>query len=222
MGLLDLFKQLTGRKYLPKVSVDHVVAPYEESGTNASYSHKSGYIVLPISYVEETSGGNGAGYYKVPVAQPDGSTRIECSYQSARPASATAGPFASSQACQAGATSVAIVRLHRPVTTKTLAYSNQRHGLLPKVHEPDPNQSYLRTQDSSVVLGIERNVSAPEFGAMESHGAAWGVNGSTSLVYTTEEPIAGKVNEKVPRNSYDGTEDASVPKLSDYERSTLL
>lgn len=221
MGLLDLFKQLTGRKYLPKVRVDHVVAPYEESGANASYSHKSGYIVLPISYVEETSG-TGAGYYKVPVTQPDGSTRLECSYQSARPASAVSGPFASADACAAGQTSVAIVRLHRPVTSKTVAYTNQRHGLLPEVHEPDPSQSYLRTQDSSVVLGVDRTVAAPEFGAMESHGAAWSVNGSTSIVFTTEEPIAKKSNEKVPRNSYDGTEDASVPKLSDFQRSAVL
>jgi len=221
MGLLDLFKQLTKRAYLPKVSASHVVAPYEQAGTTSSYSHKSGFIVLPISYVEDASG-TGAGYYKVPVLQPDGSTRIECSYQSSRPASAIAGPYASSQACAGGETSVAIVRLHRAVTTKTLNYNNQRHGLLPEVHEPDPNQSYLRTQDSSVVLGVERNVSAPEFGAMESHGAAWSVSGSTSMVYATEEPIANKTSEKVPRNSYDGTEDSSVPKLSDFQRSKLL
>jgi hypothetical protein len=55
MSLLNLLKNLTGRTYLPKVAAQHVAAPYEASGADASYSHTSGLICLPISYTESIS-----------------------------------------------------------------------------------------------------------------------------------------------------------------------
>lgn len=177
MGLLDLFRQITGRGYLPRVAAQHVAAPYEKAGASASYSHVSGYITLPVSYTE----GN--------------------SYSS-------------------DTTSVVAVRVHKPITTKTLSYDNQRHGLLPEVLEPQPGQ-YLRPQDSSVVVGSSRNVSAPEFGALESHGAAWNASGNTSIVFLDQEPFSVKAGEKVPQNSYDGTDATLVPSLSQYPRRTI-
>jgi hypothetical protein len=169
MGLIDLFKQLTNRSYLPKVSRQHTIAPYEEAGAGASYSHQSGYIVLPISYVEGTS---------LPSSEEH--------------------------------TSVAVIRLHRPITTKTVSYTNQRHGLLPEVHEPIPGQ-YLRSQDSAVVMGTSRTVAAPQFGSLESHGAAWSASGSTNFVFTTDEHFANKATEKLVQNSYDGTDTSLIP-----------
>lgn len=171
MGLIDLFKQLTSRTYLPKVSQQHTIAPYEQAGANATYSHQSGYIALPISYVEGTS--------------------LSTSEEHV---------------------SVAVIRLHRPITTKSVAYKNERHGLLPEVFEPIPGQ-YLRSQDAAVVMGSTRSVNAPQFGGLESHGAAWSASGSTSFVYTSDEHYANKATEKVVTNSYDGTDASLIPSV---------
>lgn len=172
MGLLSLFKSITGRTYLPKVSPNHVVAPYEASGVQSNYSHSSGYLTLPISYTE-------------------GNTY------------------------SASTQSVAIIRLHKPMTVKVINYNNQRHGLLPEVREPLPGQ-YLRTTDNSVVLSTDRSVSSPEFGAQETHGAAFGVSGQTTIVYKDQESYAVKISEKTPQASYDGTETASIPSITEY------
>lgn len=172
MGLLSLFRSITGRTYLPKVSADHVVAPYEASGVQANYSHSSGYMVLPISYTE----GN---------------------------------------AYSSSTQSAAIIRLHKPITTKVLSYQNQRHGLPPEVLEPKPNE-YVRPSDMSVVISTDRNVASPQFGAQETHGAAFGVSGQTTLVYQTQEPYSVRTLEKTPKASYDATEKEAVPSITSY------
>lgn len=172
MGLLSLFKQITGRGYLPKVSPNHVVAPYEASGVQANYSHRSGYITLPISYTEGNAYSN--------------STE-----------------------------SVAVIRLHKPMSVKVINYANQRHGLPPEVLEPLPGQ-YVRTTDNSVVLSTDRTVSSPEFGAQETHGAAFGVSGQTTIVYKTQESYAVRQSEKTPQASYDATEKDSIPSITNY------
>lgn len=172
MGLLNLFKSITGRGYLPKVSANHVVAPYEASGVQATYSHISGYITLPISYTE----GN---------------------------------------AYSTSTQSVAVIRLHKPISVKVINYANQRHGLPPEVLEPLPGQ-YVRATDNSVVLSTDRTVSSPEFGAQETHGAAFGVSGQTTLVYQTQESYAVRNGEKTPQASYDATEASAVPSITNY------
>jgi hypothetical protein len=111
--------------------------------------------------------------------------------------------------------SIATIRLHKPITTKVLSYQNQRHGLPPEVLEPMPNQ-YVRPSDMSVVISSDRNVSSPQFGAQETHGAAFGASGQTTLVYQTQEPYAVRATEKTPQSSYDATEAAAVPSITSY------
>jgi hypothetical protein len=175
MGLLDLLRQVTQRVYLPSVAKEHVVAPYEKAEATASYSHTSGYIVLPVAYMESGSSGSGSG---------------------------------------AKETSVAI-RLHQPITVKSVKHTGSRHGLLPEVFEPKPGQ-YVR-DDKSVVLDVARSISAPEFGAGEHHGAAFAVAGSTTIVLGGDLPPA-MLTDPIPKNLYDGTVTPVPVTMADYTR----
>jgi hypothetical protein len=177
MSLLDLLKNLTGRTYLPKVAAQHVAAPYQASGADASYSHNSGYICLPISYTETLSLSGGDN------------------------------------------TSVAVIRLHKPVTAKVVNYTNQRHGQLPEVYETVPGV-YEYDQKNMVVLNSSRSVASPQFGAFETHGASFAASGQTTMMFTNDEHFAEKT-ERIPQASYDATPCADVPELKDYPRRAL-
>jgi hypothetical protein len=178
MGLLDILRSYTDRKYLPKVAPSHVAAPYTSSGAKASYSHTSGLIYLPISHIESDL-----------ASQPD-------------------------------PTSVVVIKLHKPVTTKNISYSNERHGRLPEVYEPSPDV-YENPDKGTATLGTVRSVDSPAFGAFETHGAAFAASGSTAMVFTTSEHFSAKDKEKIPQASYDGTQCADVPTLKDYPRRVV-
>lgn len=178
MGLIDILKNYTGRKYLPKVAPSHVSAPYSSSGAVASYSHTSGLIYLPISHIESEL-----------ASQPD-------------------------------PTSVVIIKLHKPVTVKTVRYSNERHGRLPEVYEPAPD-IYENPDKSTATLSTSRSVESPSFGAFETHGASFSASGATDMVFTTSEHFSKKDSEKIPQASYDGTDCADVPSVKDYPRRII-
>ncbi len=178
MGLIDILKAYTGRKYLPKVAPSHVASPYSTSGAKASYSHSSGLIYLPISYIESEL-----------ASQPD-------------------------------PTSAVIVRLHKPITMKSISYMNERHGNLPEVYEQKPGE-YENHDSGTATLSISRSVDSPSFGAFETHGASFGVSGVTSMVFTDDAHFATKDKEKLPQASYDGTACADIPSVKDYPRRAI-
>jgi len=178
MGLLDILKNYTGRKYLPKVAPSHVASPYSASGAKASYSHQSGLIYLPISHIE------------------------------------------SELASQPSPTSAVIIRLHKPITTKSVSYASERHGTLPEVYEQEPGK-YENEAKGTATLSVSRSVDSPSFGAFETHGASFGVSGVTSMVFTDDAHYATKDTEKLPQASYDGTACADVPSVKDYPRRLI-
>jgi hypothetical protein len=219
MSFLGYLKNLTSRKYMPKVAKQHVAAMYQQSGADASYAHKSGLCALPISYVENYLA-TGAGYYKVQTAPGV----YSCTYSaSTPPVGSVAGPFASSGECADAnvdtTTSISVVRLHRPVTSKRISYVNQRHGLLPEVYETTPGL-YEYPDQSAVVMSSDRTMQSPQFGAFESHGAAFAATGETEIIYTKSEHFAEKT-ERIPQAGYDGTPCADVPTVNEYPRRNI-
>lgn len=219
MSFLGYLKNLTSRKYTPKVAKQHVAAMYQISGADASYSHSSGICALPVSYLENYLG-TGSGYYKI----EDSPGVYSCSgLESVPPSGAVAGPFPSPAECADAeidkTTSVAVVRLHRPITTKNISYKNQRHGMLPEVYETVPG-IYDYTDQNAVVLGSARTVQSPQFGAFESHGASFFAAGATEIIYTKTEHFADKA-ERIPQASYDGTPCEDVPTVNEYPRRSI-